>query len=154
MERTNRLLRATRYAMSLLIILAMTMSLTGCSIKLIAAYDEATDQGITQLQRRVDGFLIELQRKVGTPEAAYEKNVKFYDDVRLDVDVLRVRAQAKPKNEITVEQLFLIVDNINKLETYHKLGFQKAEEIAPMLSAFDISFMAILKLELAKKRRE
>jgi hypothetical protein len=80
--------------------------------------------------------------------------VKFYDDVSLDIDAIRVRAAARPNNDMTTKQLGLIQESIDKLETYHKLGFQNPQEVAPLRSAFDISFTAILKLELAKKRGE
>jgi hypothetical protein len=134
------------------VVLAATTA--GCTIKLISDYDETTDKAVTQLQRKVDGFLVDMQRKAGTPEAAYARNAQFYDEARVDVDAIRVRVQAIPKNDITVQQITLIQDSLEKLEQLHKLGFSSPEEIAPLRTAFDTSFTAILKLELAKKRGE
>lgn len=154
MEKTRVCMISPRSFMSLIIPVIVIFVITGCSIKLISDYDEATDKAVTQLQRKVDGFLVDIQRKAGAPGAEYVKNVQFYDEARVDVDAIRVRAQAIPKNDITVEQIKLVQDSLDKLEQLHKLGFFSPEEIAPLRSAFDISFTAILKLELAKKRGE
>ncbi len=143
-----------RFFTAVVVPLVLAAATAGCTIKLISDYDETTDKAVTQLQRKVDGFLVDMQRKAGTPEAEYTKNAQFYDQARVDVDALRVRAQAMPKNDITVQQINLVQDSLDKLEKLHKLGFSSPEEIVPLRSAFDISFTAILKLELAKKRGE
>ena len=134
------------------LILALCLTATCCSIALISGYDEVTDNAVTQLQRKVDTFLIEIQRNVATNEAGYEKNAQFYDQVRVDIDAIRVRAEAREKNEITVKQLKILQESVDTLEKLHKLGFNKPEELEPLRQAFDTSFTAILKLELAKKR--
>ncbi len=143
-----------KFFLSIILPVVLAFATTGCSIKLISDYDEATDKAVTQLQRKVDGFLVDMQRKAGTPEAEYAKHAQFYDEARVDIDAIRVRAQAIPKNDITVEQIKIVQDSFDKLEQLHKLGFSSPEEIAPLRSAFDTSFTAILKLELAKKRGE
>ncbi len=125
-----------------------------CSIRLISDYDEATDKAVTHLQKKVDTFLVAMQRKAGTTDAAYEKNIQFYDEVRVDISAIKVRAAARPMNEITIKQINLLGENVDKLESLNKLGFQSPEELIPLRTAFDISFSAILKLELAKKRGE
>ncbi len=143
-----------RFFTAVVLPLALALATAGCTIKLISDYDETTDRAVTQLQRKVDGFLVDIQRKAGTPEAEYAKNAKFYDETRVDVDAIRVRAQAMPKNDITVQQINLVQNSLDNLEKLHKLGFSSPEEIAPLRTAFDTSFTAILKLELAKKRGE
>ncbi len=130
----------------------LILLLTQCTVKLIADYDEVTDKAVTALQRKVNGFLVGLERLIGTPEAAYEKHTKFYDEVRVDIDAIRVRAGARLKNEITVKQLNLVRESMNQLEELHKLGFSKVEQVEVVRKGLDIHFTAILKLELAKKR--
>jgi hypothetical protein len=154
MKHTRVSSHSSKLFLSILVSLNLIVSTAGCSIKLISDYDEATDKAVTQLQRKVDGFLVDMQRKAGTAEAEYAKHAQFYDEASVDVDAIRVRAQAMPKNDITVQQIKLIQDSLDKLKQLHKLGFSSPEEIAPLRSAFDISFTAILKLELAKKRGE
>lgn len=154
MKQTRAFLHSPKFFLPTLLSLNLILSAAGCTIKLISDYDETTDKAVTQLQRKVDSFLVDMQRKAGTPGAEYDKNAQFYDQARVDVDAIRVRAQAMPKNDITVQQINLVQDSLDKLEKLHKLGFSSPEEIAPLRSAFDISFTAILKLELAKKRGE
>ncbi len=133
-------------------ILALLLTLACCGITLISGYDEITDNAVTQLQRKVDTFLIEIQRNVGTSEVGYENRKEFYDEVRIDIDAIRVRAEAKEKNEITLRQLKTLQESVDSFEKLHELGFIKPEEIEPLRQAFDTIFTAILKLELTKKR--
>ncbi len=72
--------------------------------------------------------------------------------MRAELSVIRVRAAARPKNEITVQQLDLVAENVKNLEELHKLGFDSPEALEPLRNAFQQSFQAILTLELAKKR--
>ncbi|MBI2486322.1 MAG: hypothetical protein HYW01_05060 [Deltaproteobacteria bacterium] len=111
--------RSFSYFVTLMLILAVT----GCSVKFVADYDEVTDKSVTELQRKVERFLVDIQRKVGTDEAAYSKHTGFYDEVRVDLSAIRVRAAAREKNEITLEQLDLIQKNLDNLEKLHELGF-------------------------------
>lgn len=135
-----------------LTVLTTVLAGLGCQIKLVADYDEITDRSVTALQREFELFFIDLERNLYTPDAEYENYVGFYDEVRAELSVIRVRAAARPKNEITVEQLDLVAQNVDNLEELHKLGFESPEELEPLRIAFQQSFQAILTLELAKKR--
>ncbi len=132
--------------------LAAVFVAAGCTLKLVADYDEVTDQAVTALQRKVERFFVDLERDIPTPDADYANHVEFYDDVRADLRVIRVRAAARPKNEITLEQLDLLAANVDNLEALHELGFEDREELVPVRAAFEQGFQAILTLELAKKR--
>jgi hypothetical protein len=135
-----------------LFVLTSLLVTAGCTIKLVADYDETTDQGVTALQRDLDRFLLELQRNIDSESVEYARHTDFYASILTDVGVLRVRAAARPKNEITVQQFTLLEENIKNLETLHRIGFQDPEELDPLISAFHVSVTAILKLELAKRR--
>jgi hypothetical protein len=135
-----------------LVCLGLALVLAGCtSVRLIAPYDEQTDKAVTELQRKVETFLIGLERNAGKPAGAYEANVKFYDEARVDLSSIRVRAAAIPKNDITLQQIDLLAENLRLLENLHKQGIP-AGQVAPLRSAFNAGFTAILKLEIAKKR--
>lgn len=123
----------------------------GCTVRLIADYDEQTDASITELQRKVETFLTRLERSAGRPEASHAANVGFYDEMRVALSSIEVRAAAIPRNEITRQQLSLLRDSLNTLEELHKTGIS-TEQVQPLRTAFNTSFGAILKLELAKKR--
>jgi hypothetical protein len=84
------------------------IGLAGCvSVKLVADYDQQTDQSVSELQRKCETFLTYLERNAGKPEAQYDANKKFYDGARIDLSAIRVRAAAIPKNELTLRQLDL-----------------------------------------------
>jgi len=139
---------------ALLLWLTVGIALSGCAIRLVADYDEHVDKATTEIQRKVETFLTRLERLVGTPAADYSQHVALYDDVRVDLSALKVRASAIPKNRITVEQIDLLSDSWSKLEQLHKIGFKSREEIAPLRRNFNQAIAQILTLELAKRRGE
>jgi hypothetical protein len=132
--------------------LIFILTLAGCaSIRLISEYDRETDIAVTAFQKKMERFLISLERNIGKEGAEYKNNVGFYDGIKVDLSAIRVRAAAIPKNEITTQQIDLLIENVNNLERIHKLGMTH-EDIPPLRTAFNESCTAILKLELAKKR--
>lgn len=134
--------------------LLFVLGLAGCtSIRLIGDYDEQIDTSVTEFQRNIETFLTGLERNADKPEGKYDANVKFYDEARVDLSAIRVRATAIPKNDITIKQVDLLIDSLGKLEQLHKQGIPR-EQIPPLRSAFNVSCTAILKLELAKRRGE
>lgn len=141
----------SRYYLPVIASLLILM-VSGCTnIRLIADYDEQTDVAVTQVQRKLEQFLVSLERNIGKEEASYSRNTKFYDDIRVDLSAMRVRAAAIPNNDRTVQQIRLLTDTVDNLEKLHKLGLA-ANDIPPIRTAFNVSCTAILKLELAKKR--
>ena len=128
--------------------------LFGCSIKLISSYDEKTDNAVTQLQKEVETFFVTIEGQAGLPECSYNNHKKFYQDSKVTISAIEVRARAIPKNEITIEQIGLLKDSLDKLEKLHKLGCFSVGQVENLRNSFNTSFTAILKLELAKKRGE
>jgi hypothetical protein len=126
--------------LAILLCLTVGLALSGCAIRLIADYDERVDEATSEIQRKVETFLTRLERTIGSPAADYPHHVAVYDDVRVDLSALKVRASAIPKN------------SWSKLEQLHKVGFKSKEEIAPLRRNFNQAFTQILKLEIAKKR--
>jgi hypothetical protein len=137
-----------------LVALALMMfALGACTVRLIGTYDEAIDQGVTELQKDVETFLISMQDAAGTPEGKFAPNKGFYVRAKAHVGSLRIRADAIPKNEITSAQLGEVRKNLDAIEKLHKLNDQLSEDdVTAIRSAMNMQFGAILKLELAKKR--
>lgn len=147
----------------LILLLSFLAAISGCTVKLIASYDETTDKNVTSLQRKMETFLTDLESKDGVPECSYANNTDFYKESKVDLSEIKVRAEAIPKNDITIKQIALLESSLVDLELLHKLKDKKTKEtgslncistneIVPLRSAFNSSFTAILKLELAKKR--
>ena len=135
-------------------LLCTLMVLFGCSIKLISSYDETTDKTVTALQKKVESFFVTVESQEGLPECEYNNHKKFYDEVKVEISAIEVRARAIPNNEITIEQVELLKDSLNKLESLHKISCLSKDQIEILRIAFNSSFTAILKLEFAKKRGE
>lgn len=129
--------------------------LSACSgIRLISEYDDITDKKVTELQDKFAKHFVTLERIIGTPEAAYENFIPFYDDVKSEMRTLTIRANAIDKNDIVIKQLKFLDQNIADLEALHKLGFSKTSEIIPIRNAFESAFTSIIKLQMALKRGE
>ncbi len=139
-------------------VLLASLALVSCSsVRMLSEYDEILDLGTSDLQRRVETFLFEMEAKAGTAAGEYAANRAFYDAVRVEHTVLRSRAQAVPKNALTVEQLDLLGSSLDKLRELHERGGANGlprEVVEPARAALTTQFVSILKLELAKKRGE
>lgn len=136
------------------LLLVAVLALPGCAVKLISGYDETTDKNVTALQKKTEAHLVALEAVEGLPECKFEKYKPFYEEARVDVSAIAVRAAAIPRNEITTEQTFLLSKSLESLEKLHKTACLSKDQIASLRTQFNSSFTAILKLELAKRRGE
>jgi hypothetical protein len=138
---------------TLSLVMVFTFIFAGCSIKLIADYDEVIDKSATELQKKIESFLTKMERVAETEEGKYANYIVFYDETKVDLSAMLVRARAIPKNDLTVEAIGEILQVIKKIEIMHKEGLKKSE-IKPLREAIITQFTWILKFELAKKRGE
>jgi hypothetical protein len=144
--------RHLRLYAGLLACLCLPVTLATCSrLLLIAPYDEQIDQSATALQRRMDAFLTTLAEKGIGQEARYEANKEFYAQYGVDLRSLLIRAQSWPKNNLTENQLNLMLNNLEQLRTAHADAPLSAEAITTFRDLFNQGWRAILTLELAKK---
>lgn len=136
-----------------LILSALIMvAFTGCSsIKLVADYDENIDKGISSLQKKTEKLLLTLESKEGKVEASYNNNKEFYEEAKIEISSLRIRADAIHRNSLTVRMLDKLLNNIKRLESDHEEGITK-DEVPLYRGGFNSQFTAILTFELAKKR--
>lgn len=144
--------RGNQLAVLCLCLLPVSLAATGCvSVRLIADYDQKIDDGVTALQKKTEAFLIGLERTCQTPEGAYGKHVSFYDEAKVEISALQVRADAIALNTLTSEQLTLLKNSFAEMEEQHKKGFTPLV-VAKTRELLNTHFTAILKLEVAKKR--
>ena len=134
--------------------LAMTLALSSCTVKLVSGYDETTDRAVTDLQRKTEAHLVTLESVEGLPECTYENHKQFYDEAKVDISAITVRAAAIPKNDITTQESQLLASQLDNLEKLHKIACLSKDQITLVRTHFNTSFTAILKLELAKRRGE
>ncbi|MDR7523209.1 MAG: hypothetical protein QN168_12185 [Armatimonadota bacterium] len=139
----------------LALLAAAALGLSACTAELIAQHDEATVRSVTDLLRKVDSFLIKLERVLETPagadDARYEKHVAFYDEVRVDLNLIRVRAKALPRNERTVRQIDDLEAALKNFEDLHRQGLNR-QVVTTARGIITQAIEAILKAEFAKRR--
>ena len=135
-----------------LCIIILGLLVSGCSIRLIAEYDQKIDDSVTALQKKTETFLIKLERTCQKPEGEYSNHISFYDEAKVELSALQVRADAIALNELTSVELKDLQDSFEKMEEQHKLGFTPIV-VAKTRDILNTHFTAILKLEVAKKRK-
>jgi hypothetical protein len=132
--------------------LLLLMGLLGCSpIQWIAPYDKKTDDAVTNLQKMTAQFFTHVERQKGSSAQDYKDETKFYDDAKVMLSGILVRARALTHNAKTAQQIEILGQQFQELEQTHKtIGISQA--IVPQLErAFNRTFTAILTLEVAKK---
>ena len=132
--------------------LILTISVFGCSsIQWIAPYDHKIDESVTNLQKMTAQFFTKIERHGGSEPEDYKNQTTFYDDARVALSGILVRAGAVSNNRLTLEQLEILHKQFRKLEEDHqKSGIPKAA-VPQLEEAFNRTFRAILTLEVAKK---
>ena len=135
-------------------ILTISLFVASCTVKFIADYDEVTDQLVTEVHKQMEWFFLDVGTKIGTPEADYENYINFYNEIKVDISTLKLRASSFEKNEITLQQIDLLSKNLNLMEELHKTGLTDFSLVEEPRRDFNIALGSILKLELAKKRGE
>jgi len=123
-------------------------------VRLIAPYDSITDQKITSLHEDVSAHLINLERELDVNETAVYKDAKFYDNARVDIEVLKARVAAIDNNDIVIKQVMEIDNMIDQLEDLHKLGFSEKIQVVALQQPFTSAFTALIKLQMALNSRE
>lgn len=102
--------------------------LAGCTnIRLVGDYDKAMDDGVTALQKKTESHLVRVSAVPGPKAAPYKGTESFYQDARVEISSLRVRADSTARNSLTVRMLDKLQNNYDRLERMHKEGLTVAE---------------------------
>ena len=148
-----------RLLCSIVSVALVAWSLGGCTIRLVSEYDEDIDKAASRLQMEMDTFLTGLETNAGTSAASYGSSREFYPKYAVEVRSVMVRAQAHPKNELSVQQYALMLKSLKDLEDSHRgsrghedEGKIPAEAIPAFRDLFNQAWSAIIRLEVAKKR--
>lgn len=140
------------------LLVASALFISGCTVTLVSKYDELTDANVTALQKKLETYFLKLEG-AAYPDCSFAANKAFYDELTIQLSSAQVRANAIPKNDITIQQLDALSKAIVDLKNVQKLRDTKssclpAEIIEIDRTMFNSIFTAILKFELAKKRGE
>jgi|RhiMetdeSRZDD1v2_1073273.scaffolds.fasta_scaffold1190018_1 hypothetical protein len=148
--------RAPRRPIAVAVVLAWTLLTLGCQVQFVAPYDQETFDKATDLLKRIESFFVKMDRAfeaaLPSEDAKYEKHVAFYDDLKVDLAVLRSRAQAIPQNEDTVKLLDLLAGQFADLERLHRIGLNR-NLLGDTRNAIKRTIEQILRTEFAKRRR-
>ena len=124
------------------------------SVKLISDYDEITDKSVTALQERLSEFFVKMETDIGTEAAAYTHYSSFYQQAKVNLATLKIRADAIDKNKIVQDQIAALSIMLKDLEELHRIGFTNLTQVKQLEPPFNSAFTAIIKLQLALKRGE
>ena len=133
------------------LVLAILLALAGCSLVSISPYDGSADKAITKLHKQTAEFFAESATSSDELGCGYSHYLSFYQNSKVSMGSLLVRARAMADNDLTVSQLELLSSSYVNLAQLHQLGCFTLAQVNELWTSFDASFSAILTLELAKK---
>ena len=145
-----------------LILLLLAAALASGCVKLISSYDAETDLAVTKLQGEIQTHLANLRQlsagldgKPIHPACEFSNYASKYSELSQQARLVEIRNQARAKNELTVTQLAMLRASIDtELPEVHRESDDQcltAGALTALQATFDQHFLAILKLELAKK---
>ena len=132
------------------LVLAILLALNGCSLVSVSPYDSSADKAITKFHKQTAKFFAETT-KAYEPDCGYSHHLSFYQNSKISMSSLLVRARAMADNSLTVSQLELLSSSYANLAQLHQLACFSPAQVNELWTSFDASFSAILKLELAKR---
>ena len=133
------------------LVLAILLALGACSLVSVSPYDSSADKAITKLHKQTAEFFAESAKASDEAGCGYSDHLSFYQNSKVSMSSLLVRARAMADNNLTVSQLELLSSSYVNLAQLHQLGCFTSAQVNELWVSFDASFSAILKLELAKK---
>ena len=144
------------------ILLALASLVAGCAVQLIADYDEFTFDKVAQVHEQCEALFLALEEAALTPDATddlYPAHASAYHDILVSLRVLETRAAGIAKNEITTEQVTLLLDSMQQMQATHR---QKSAKTPPEGLSLDTvrtlrgpmvqQFRAIFELQRALER--
>lgn len=137
--------------------LILIISIAGCRVMFIGAYDQVTDESIQQIQTEVSTLLVKIEKNItnNTPdENKYENLKNEYDNIEGKIKSLEIRANSLPKYKIISQQIITLENNIKNLEEFNKIGFTNLQPVQIIDSTFQVQFSAMAALQNGLKREK
>ena len=121
------------------LVLAILLALAGCSLVSISPYDSSADKAITKLHKQTAKFFAE-STKADEPDCGYSHHLPFYQNSKVSMSSLLVRARAMADNSLTVSQLEFLSASYANLSQLHQLGCFTPAQVNELWISFDASF--------------
>lgn len=138
--------------LKLFIVILLCAFAQGCKVTMVSAYDEKTDNAVTQFQKDLETFFVSVEGQSEAAGCDFNSHKDFYDKATVDIRAMKLRASSMEKNQITIDQLNLLDNSFTNLKDLHAIACLGNGQIVALRSSFNSHITAILKFELAKKR--
>ncbi|MEZ5064236.1 MAG: hypothetical protein R3B81_05845 [bacterium] len=135
------------------LVLALGLLASGCAVRYLAEYDPRLEDGAITLQREMDYHLTELEIADADSARTYAESREFYAQYAVELRSLQVRARAQALNELTSEQIDLVLANLEEMRAQHeKDNVLSRGFLTTSRELFNTQWESVLKLETAKRR--
>lgn len=126
--------------------------LSACtSVSMTAPYDAKTDQRVEAFSKSVNSLLFQLEDlDAKEPECGYAKHTGAYRDLKVQLQIMDMHEQAKPKNEPTQKQVKKLQELLELHITRHKGSCQPAVVVNITQRQINATLGHMLKLERSK----
>ena len=132
-----------------LVFCGCALLVTGC--RLVAPYDSQLDKGVSDLQESTEAFLVKVARQGGSSAKDYGKFTDFYDQEKVAISGLEIRAGVLSNNSRSLQEIEKLKSILSDMENRHKTNGLNAIDVDQFDRALTRVFRAILTLEIAKK---
>lgn len=134
-----------------MLFIAVLLALPAACANRAAPHDALLAAGLAELRASTDSFFEELQRTAGTPDAAWESHIAWYEQTRAAIDALRKRAASSGvKDDLSLKALDRLDDSVDQLEGAHAAGLS-AGAIPVLRTLFDTQLHVLIELDAAAK---
>ncbi len=124
---------------------------SGCTpMRFTSEYDEETDRRVTELHHTLEAVLTAIEEELAVPETE-ALFPEAFPHVLIELRSLKLRASARPMNELQVAQFDQLEAQLNVFAKAFAEGLHPSE-VAIFRRGFEQTFRAILTLEFARKR--
>lgn len=131
-------------------VLLLIFGLSACSLQQVAYFDEGSLQFAQDISIKVDMFFGKLSQ---TPaeQRTFEQSQNDYLEISVQLNALLVRNQNRQYNELSVEQIQLLIELWENEETSHKQRNSFPDGlIALHRQQFQTAFASIMRAEQYK----
>lgn len=139
-----------RFTAHLAAVFILIFGLSACSLQQVAYFDEGSLQMTQDLSIRVDMFFAKLQRQT-KEQRAYANSENDYLEISVQLNALLVRNQNRQFNQLSVEQIELLIQLWENEEKSHKQRNLIPDALIKLhRKQFQTAFASIMRAEQYK----